>query len=209
MEKNFQLCPHGFLKTPIDGSKPQCKCCGAEIKLGETNCKHCVVKLDIACGQNKREGFIGIDIVKCEGVDIVHDLNVYPYPFEDNSVDEIFMSHYIEHVPDLMKFMNELYRILKVGGTMSVIAPYYNSIRCWQDPTHLQPISEATFLYYNKDWRKANKLDHYPITCDFDFSLGYMFAPEWASRSEEAKQFAIKHYTNVVTDLQVNLIKKA
>ena len=104
--------------------------------------------------------------------------------------------------------MGEVYRILKPGAKIFIRAPYYNSVRGWQDPTHTRLISEATFLYYNKDWRTANKLDHYPIHCDFDFNFGYDFMPDWAMRSEEAKAFALRHYTNVVSDIQVILVKK-
>jgi SAM-dependent methyltransferase len=165
-----------------------------------------LVKLDLACGQNKKEGFKGVDT--WEGADIVHDLNVYPYPFENDSVDEIYCSHYVEHVADLIQFMDECYRIMKVGASMTVIAPYYSSVRAWQDPTHVRPISEASFFYYNKGWRESQKLDHYPIKSDFDFTYGYAFAHEWQNRSEEAKQFAVKHYLNVITDIQVSLKKR-
>lgn len=95
------------------------------------------------------------------------------------------------------------------GGTAIIRAPYYNSMRAWQDPTHVRAISEATFLYFNHDWLVANKLDHYPIKADFDFSFGYDFTPDWAMRSEEAKAFAVRHYTNVVMDIQAVLRKKA
>lgn len=165
-------------------------------------------KLDIACGQIKPEGFFGIDIAKTEGVDMVYDLEQFPWPIPDNSVDEAYCSHYIEHTKDIIKFMEEVHRILKPGAKILIRAPYYNSVRGWQDPTHTRLISEATFLYYNKDWRTQNKLDHYPIHCDFDFTFGYDFTPDWAMRSEEAKAFAIRHYTNVVSDIQVVLIKK-
>jgi len=57
------------------------------------------MKVDLACGDNKHEGFIGIDIVDIPEVDIVHDLSVYPWPLEDNSVDEVVCNHYIEHIP--------------------------------------------------------------------------------------------------------------
>lgn len=165
------------------------------------------LKYDLACGQNKQEGFIGVDIAGNQ--DITADLTKFPWKFaKDNTVDEIFCAHYVEHTPDLIKFMDECYRILKPGGKMTVIAPYYNSIRCWQDPTHTRAISEATFLYYNKDWRTNNKLDHYPIKADFDFSYGYAIDPLWQNRSEESRAFAIKHYTNVVNDIHVTLTKK-
>lgn len=170
--------------------------------------KLATIKLDIACGQNKREGFKGVDIAPGKGVDFVHDLETYPWPFKDNSVEEAHVSHYIEHVGDLVKFMNELYRILIPGGQCTVIAPYYSSIRAWQDPTHVRAISEATFLYFNQQWLKDNKLDHYNVTADFDFSYGYVFDQDWVGRSEEARAFAIKHYINVISDIQVVLTKR-
>ncbi len=164
------------------------------------------MKLDIACGQNKRAGFMGVDIAPGEGVDFVHDLEVYPWPFKDHSVEEIHISHYAEHVKDLNKFMNELWRICEKDAKVTIIGPYYTSIRCWQDPTHVRPLSEATWMYYNKGWREANKLDHYPIHCDFDTSnLILYFNEPWNQKSEEAKQFAIKHYFNVVSDILVEL----
>ena len=166
------------------------------------------LKIDLACGKNKKEGFTGIDIAPGKGVDIVHDLNKYPWPLKDNSVDEVNISHYVEHTPDLIKFMNELYRIMKPGGKCEIVAPYYSSMRAWQDPTHVRAISEATFLYFNQEWLKTNGLDHYDVSADFDFSYGYVMSPEWISRSEEAKAFAIRHYINVISDIQVLLTKR-
>ena len=103
-------------------------------------------RLDVACGSNKTPGFFGVDIAKTKDVDVVWDLEKFPWPFPDNSVDEIVCNHYIEHTKDLISFMNELYRIMVPGGTAIIRAPYYNSMRAWQDPTHVRAISEATFL---------------------------------------------------------------
>lgn len=167
-----------------------------------------LIKLDIACGQNKQKDYIGIDIVNIPGVDIVHDLEMYPWPIESESCEEVKISHYIEHTKDLIKFMEEIYRILKPSGKCMINAPYYTSIRCWQDPTHVRAISEATFLYFNKEWRTVNKLEHYPITCDFDYQYGYQMTQDWASRNEAARNFAIRHYWNVVQDIQISLTKK-
>ena len=67
-----------------------------------------------------------------------------------------------------MKFFNECYRILKPGGKMRHLHPYYKSVRAVQDPTHKwPPISENSYFYWDKEWREMNKLDHYPINCDF------------------------------------------
>lgn len=210
-------------------------------------------KLNLACGNNRIEGYYGIDIKKTETVDHVMDLELFPWDIESESAEEILCSHYVEHTPmetlskrllrliaenddyislrtkvaeidlnepsdGLIMFMNEVYRILKSeiidpdgtvhGGRIKIIAPYYNSIRCWQDPTHRRAISDATFLYFNKGWREANRLDHYGIVADFDFTYGYDINGVWASKHEEARNHGILHYTNVVNDIHVTMTKR-
>jgi len=194
------------------------------IKSGKNNklaLKKEFLKLDLGCGQNKQAGFTGVDIKKVEGVDIVHDLFKFPWPFKDNSVFEIFCSHFFEHIPSSLrpKFMGEIYRILlspyeddsgnKVGGKCTVICPYFSSMRAVQDFTHeWPPICEASFLYFNKSWRVQNKLTHYDIHCDFDFTYGYIINPPFSQKHDEAKSFAVAYYTNVVSDIQVILTKR-
>lgn len=186
------------------------------------------VKLSLACGDRKPEGFYGVDIAKTEAADFVQDLLVFPWSqFPDNSVDEIEVSHFVEHIPHgngfndpFFQFFDEIYRILKPAefdpsnpnipttGIANISGPYYSSVRAIWDPTHLRSISEQSFLYLNKQWRKDNLLDHYPVSCDFDFTYGYALDPEWQTRSQDAQAFAIKHYLNVVTDIQVQLVKR-
>lgn len=165
------------------------------------------MKLDLACGQNKQPGFKGVDIAPGPGVDFVVDLEKYPWrEFKDNTVEEFYASHYVEHVGDLFKFMDEIWRIATDGAKVTFVAPYYTSIRAWQDPTHKRAISEATWMYFNKDWRKANKLDHYPVKCHFEIvNMVAFFNPPWDKKSEEARQFAQQHYFNAVSDILVEL----
>lgn len=165
------------------------------------------MKLDLACGQNKQPGFKGVDIAKGHGVDFVVDLEKFPWePFEDGSIEEIYCSHYVEHTPDLIKFMNEIWRICEDNAKVVFVVPYYTSIRAWQDPTHKRVISEATWMYFNADWRKANKLDHYPIKSNFTVvNMMVFFNPPWDKKSEEARIFAQQHYWNVISDIVVEL----
>jgi predicted SAM-dependent methyltransferase len=165
------------------------------------------VKLDIACGQNKQEGFHGVDIVDTKDADTVHDLTKFPWPFNDNEVEEAFCSHYAEHVPDLNAFMNEVYRILKPDALIRIIHPHLRSDRAFQDPTHVRFIPEATWYYFAKDWREAQKLDHYPIETDFGIENMFYngFQGDWGQRSEAARTFALNHYWNVAVDLCVDL----
>lgn len=169
------------------------------------------LKLDLGCGQNKRDGFLGVDIVLMPGIDVVHDLTVTPWPWKNESVGEVFSSHFLEHLdgPERVRVMDELWRVLVPGAQALIIVPYYSSMRASQDPYHKwPPLSEASFLYFNREWRKANKLDHYPIHCDFDFSYGYGLAGDWGSRAQEARDFAVQHYINVVADLHVTMVKR-
>lgn len=177
-----------------------------------------VIKLDLAAGQNKREGFTGVDI--WPGSDVVHDLFTFPYPFEDNTVDEIVCSHFVEHIPmeyvvvngktkDMFfAFIDEVYRMLKVGGKATLIFPCATSTRAFQDPTHRRFIPAATAYYFSKQWREMNKLDHYNVNCDFDFVVGESINGNWVNRSQETKVFANMSYWNVVDDLHFILTKK-
>lgn len=165
------------------------------------------MKLDFGCGQNKRDGFKGVDIAAGPGVDFVVDLEKFPWKeFADGSIEELHASHYVEHTPDLIKFMDEAWRISADGAKFTIIAPYYTSIRCWQDPTHKRAISEATWLYFNKEWRKANKLEHYGIKSHFEVTnMMVFFNPPWDKKSEEARLFAQQHYFNVISDIMIEL----
>lgn len=169
------------------------------------------MKLDLACGQRKREGFHGVDIVACPGADQVFDLRTTPWPWHDASVDEVWCSHFFEHLTgeQRMAFMEELWRVLKPDAQATLITPYWSSIRAVQDPTHQwPPVCEASYLYFNKPWRESNKLDHYPIRCDFDFNHAYAIDPTWAGKDQTVQRYAAHHYLNVANDLVVTLTKR-
>lgn len=216
---------------PVRAKQPVIKAAKPAAKVAKKPApkKEKVLKLSLACGDNVPEGFLGVDIAKTKSTTYVQDLLKFPWKqFKSNSVDEIDISHFVEHIPHgngyndpFFQFFDEVYRILKpaefdpsnpnipIKGFVNVVGPYYSSMRAWQDPTHQRALSEATFLYLNKEWRVNNKLDHYPVTCDFDFSYGYQVNPDWQNRNEEARAFAIQHYVNVVSDIQVMLTKRS
>jgi predicted SAM-dependent methyltransferase len=54
--------------------------------------------LNIGCGTNKVAGAIGLDVNPRPAADVIHDLDDLPYPFADNSFDEVIGRHVIEHV---------------------------------------------------------------------------------------------------------------
>ena len=172
-----------------------------------------LLRLDLGCGDNCREGFLGVDYVKTKSTKYVHDLFTFPWPFKENSVEEVHLSHFFEHVPARIRarFMDELFRVLAPEGKATVITPYYTSFRATQDFTHeWPPISPQSFLYFNKKWREDNKLTHghYDMKCDFDFTYGFSINATWSVRNDEAKAFAIANYLNAVDDLHTTLVSR-
>lgn len=168
-------------------------------------------KIDFACGDNKREGFFGIDKFQTSSTDAVMDLLEFPWNIEADSVEEANCSHFMEHIPKHLRprFMDEMFRVLKKGGKLSIIVPMGD--RCYQDYTHeWPPIVPPSFQYFNKGWREANKLQHgvYDIKCDFDYIYGYGLYPQVATRNADYQAFAINHYNNAASDLHVTLTKR-
>jgi SAM-dependent methyltransferase len=108
--------------------------------------------LDIWCWNHKTTWAIGIDSIALSGVDIIHNLNVFPYPIEESVFDEIYGNHIIEHLDDVMSFMKELHRIGKNGGKIFLRMPHAScSYSCFSDPTHKRWFTTATFEYFNEN----------------------------------------------------------
>lgn len=107
------------------------------------------LKLDIGCGATKKKGFIGVDILKLDGVDIVHNLTSFPYPFEDNSIDEIWMDNVLEHLPNPIRVVEEIHRISKNGAKITVAVPYFRSHYAFIDPTHVNFFGVNWFNYFD------------------------------------------------------------
>lgn len=177
--------------------------------------KEPLVRLDLACGNAKAEGWTGVDIVKTESVDVVHDLSQAPWPFVDDSIDEARCSHFFEHLEpkERIVFMNELHRVLKKGAGCTFTTPRgFN--RQVQDFSHKwPPIVEDSYQYFSRDWYKATNLEHYlalhGINCDFEVRpMNIGVTPEYATKCDEHKVFAIRNYTNAAVDLTVLMVKK-
>lgn len=111
------------------------------------------VKIDIGCGANKQEDFIGIDIRPLPGVDIVHDLETFPFPLPSECASLAVSSHVVEHINPhkgiFIDFMNEVWRLLKPRGKFLIATPYAGSTGFFQDPTHVNPCNENTWRYFD------------------------------------------------------------
>jgi len=107
-------------------------------------------KLNLGCGNTKINGYLGVDYTKNINVDIVHDLNIYPYPWENNSIKEIILDNVLEHLNDVVKTIDELYRILQPNGKIIIRVPYAKSDWAFVDPTHKHFFTENSFNYFTE-----------------------------------------------------------
>ncbi len=103
------------------------------------------MKVDLGCGVNKPEGYIGIDNVT--EADIRADLRV-GIPLAANSAEEVRAKDFLEHIPDTIAIMNECWRVLEPGGALEIIVPRWPHVDAVKDPTHIRFFAVETFTEY-------------------------------------------------------------
>lgn len=191
-----------------------------------------LLKIDLGAGSNKiGEDWVGVDIYKMKGTDVICDLGKDKWPFKNNSVDQAHASHFIEHLTNLggkwerTHFFNELYRVLKPGATARLIFPHWCSQRYYGDPTHKEPFSEMGFCYLSKLWRvggkDANGVEHIGqaphsdkkwnkdgYNCDFEAQYGYNLRQDLQGRNQEYQMMALSKEKEAAQDIDATLIKK-
>jgi SAM-dependent methyltransferase len=107
--------------------------------------------LDIGCGANKAPGSVGIDCRAFPGVDIIHDLEVMPWPLEADAFDLVSCSHVVEHVSDIPRFLREVHRVCADGATVKIDTPHFSSLDSWTDPSHRQHLALRSFDFFCAD----------------------------------------------------------
>jgi SAM-dependent methyltransferase len=139
--------------------------------------------LDFGCGLRKRPGAIGIDVNPRSSADVIHDLNQFPYPFPDNSFDEIFCDNVIEHLDNVVMVMEELHRIAKPSAEVIVIVPFYPHRQAHTDPTHKHYFGIHSFDYFIEGTAYAgfqySKTKYDMLSVEFDRGINH---PHWFDR---------------------------
>lgn len=112
-----------------------------------------VIKLNLGAGESRKEGYLHVDWSLLAGPDIVHDLNVFPYPFDDSSIDEIFASHILEHLDRPFEVMREFHRVLRPGGELIVKVPHFS--RGFTHAEHAHGFDVTFPLYFNPEFTRS------------------------------------------------------
>ncbi len=119
------------------------------------------IALNLGCGKNilpSEQGWINVDGMKNDGVDVVFDLDdcrTSPLPFDDDSVSVVLLSHVMEHLHHTLPLMDEVYRVCKSDAKIIIRTPHGASDDAWEDPTHLRGYFPSSFEYFSQPmyWR--------------------------------------------------------
>jgi SAM-dependent methyltransferase len=109
--------------------------------------------LDLGCGPRKFAGALGVDLVAAEGVDLIHDLDQFPYPLERASFDGVVLNHVVEHLASLPRLMDEVHALLKPGGLCWIATPHFTDADSWADPTHKFHFSIRTMNAFGSQFK--------------------------------------------------------
>jgi SAM-dependent methyltransferase len=146
------------------------------------------VKINLGAGTDQFEGFVNVDMIDLPGIDVVHNLIDFPYPFEDNCADEIRAVDVIEHLPPyigkahgVIKFIEECHRILKPGGTLYMQTPGWKAEFLWIDPTHVRGFD-------------IQSMDFFDPAKPFGITTGFYSKCKFNVRAEELKNHNLRFW---------------
>ena len=120
------------------------------------------VSLELGCGNRKHNpDSIGIDALDYECVDLVGDVFEVLGTLPDGVADEVYSSHFFEHVSDVPRLLDELARVLKAGGRLAITVPHFSNPYFYSDITHRASFGLYSMSYFSIDKQLTRKVPSY------------------------------------------------
>ncbi|MGE3622481.1 MAG: methyltransferase domain-containing protein [Bdellovibrionales bacterium] len=173
------------------------------------------MKLNLGCGHRHKQGWVNAD--KYPPADILHDLEKTPWPWPDNSFDEVVLCHVLEHLGQtpnsFLQIMQELYRICAGGALVTITVPHPRHEFYLNDPTHVRPITPEILAMFSKKqcekWLQENRANSplaLQIGVDFEqVSLNAVLDPRFEGKSNDEIAAAIVGQNNVICEMTIGL----
>lgn len=159
-------------------------------KISESALKKFKDILDIGCGSRKFSNAIGIDKIAGENVDIVWDIDQYPWPIENDSFDLIVLQYSLEHIDNIVKAMEEIYRISRNGAVVLIQVPFFRNLDAITDPTHKHFFAVHSMDYFIEGARVFNY--HYS-KAKFELAGKWL---GWPGKSRNLVRGILKRFIN-------------
>ena len=123
------------------------------------------MKLNLGASDRCFEGYLSVDIA--EPADIICDLRLI-WPWSTSSIEAIKAYDILEHLPDKIHTMNELWRVLVPGGKADIEIPTVRGVGAVCDPTHCSYWSLGDFEYYESgNYARFRFAQAYGIKAEF------------------------------------------
>ena len=181
------------------------------------------MKLNLGCGNKLLKGYINLDKFNYYKCDVTHDLEKFPYPFKNDSVNEILLSHVLEHIgqqPDtFINIIKELYRICINNALIIINVPHPRHEDFLSDPTHVRPITVLGLSLFdqklNRDWQKIGAANSpLGLIHDVNFNIEkyeYLLDENIESKrnigeiNDQELEKMMLHNNNVIKQININL----
>jgi len=164
--------------------------------------------LSLGCALNHEPGFTNLDCDSRARPDVLHNMEVTPLPFPDNSFDCVLASHSLEHVLNLIPLVADVHRILRPNGYFLAVTPHAACNMAWDSPHHVRGFTEGTWVYFQRSTYE-NVHAGYGAYQGGDYrdwniiQIALVPFPEF--RDDPDLDYKVKHLRNVVHEVQAVL----
>ena len=181
------------------------------------------MKLNLGCGKDYIDDWINVDFYDDSKCDVIHDLEEFPWPWEDDSVSEIKIIHTLEHLGAdwkvYIKILQEMYRVCEDDAEIMVAVPSPWHWNFTSDPTHVRPVTADGLNLFSKEHCQKcidKEMSETPFAMIYDVDLrphDVVWIPDesWKKKIENREisslEFEKLHsmYRNVVAEFQIPL----
>lgn len=105
-------------------------------------------KLNLGCGKRRLADAWNVDRVASVEPDLVWNLDETPYPLPAGHFTHIYAHDVVEHLRDLVGFVEEAHRLLAPGGVLEITTPHFSCANSFTDPTHTRHLGYFSFDYF-------------------------------------------------------------